>query len=278
MGNLFADIGNSALKLYTLQGERFVFSYEEAEGRLLQSLKEAAPESILVSSVSRRGWLLLDSLLKGLSGPAVKVIKVDYTSPFSFGIDIEQPETVGLDRLLNCEAVLFKGIEPPFMVVDTGSAVTIDLVIKEGKSGFTSPARQSAHIRFKGGLIIPGEKLQKQALEAFTSIPSGLIFKDVTTVGEKTGSNVDIYPLFGKNSSEAITFGIRNCLIYGINEILARLQKKYILNTLILTGGNGKTLFDDLAAIGYFNSQVMVCETELAYYGFLSLAKKLKML
>src|SRR6202012_1986343 len=64
-------------------------------------------------------------------------------------ITLPHPEEVGADRLVNAVAAKAK-IEPPFIVVDFGTATTFDLVDGAGA--------------YAGGIIAPGINLSLQAL------------------------------------------------------------------------------------------------------------------
>jgi type III pantothenate kinase len=74
---------------------------------------------------------------------------------FSLRIAVEQPSRVGRDRLAAAvAAVTLKSADRPAVVVDAGSAVTVDLVAASGE--------------FLGGAILPGWRAMSQALSAVT--------------------------------------------------------------------------------------------------------------
>ena len=71
-------------------------------------------------------------------------------------MDLTAPDKVGIDRLLNALAAIAR--VPPnttAIVIDAGSAVTVDLVDATGTFG--------------GGSIFPGLRLMAQALHSFTA-------------------------------------------------------------------------------------------------------------
>lgn len=70
-----------------------------------------------------------------------RVLKVDRHAPWSFEIDVERPDEVGADRLVNAEGALATD-SPPLVLVDAGTATTVCAV---------GPGP-----RYLGGAITPG--------------------------------------------------------------------------------------------------------------------------
>ncbi len=72
-------------------------------------------------------------------------------------VDVEQPERVGLDRLLNAVAAnKLRPRQQGAIVIDSGTATTVDVVTAEG--------------RFAGGAILPGFALSSRALHHYTAL------------------------------------------------------------------------------------------------------------
>src|SRR5205085_7856667 len=70
---------------------------------------------------------------------------------------LPQPEKAGIDRLFNAVAVNSRRRpNAAAVVVDAGSAVTVDLVDEHGV--------------FRGGAILPGLRLMAQALHDYTAL------------------------------------------------------------------------------------------------------------
>ena len=108
----------------------------------------------LVASVNREG---ADRLFDGISqnGPEVEIRMLDYTQ-LSLELGIEQPQTAGLDRLVAAVAVnALREPDQPAIVVDFGTAITVDAVGADGT--------------FLGGAILPGMALAARALVDGTS-------------------------------------------------------------------------------------------------------------
>ncbi|HRQ60198.1 MAG TPA: type III pantothenate kinase [Alphaproteobacteria bacterium] len=87
-------------------------------------------------------------------------------------IDLERPEDVGADRLVNALAVL-KHYSAPAIVIDFGTATTFDVV---GAGG-----------TYKGGVIAPGINLSVSALHAAAAkLPKVSVEKPGAVVGRST--------------------------------------------------------------------------------------------
>lgn len=72
-------------------------------------------------------------------------------------VELERPDMVGVDRLLDAVAANWlRAPGRPAVVVDVGSAITVDLVSAEGA--------------FQGGAILPGIAMSARALHEFTDL------------------------------------------------------------------------------------------------------------
>ncbi len=243
---LFADIGTSSIKLYKEDSSLKIFPNNRTD-KLKSFLNFINPHTIIISSVSKTGLNTLKNALKG-----IKTVVLDHASEFSFKIDIENPETVGIDRLLNIESVLYHSLSTNFIVIDAGSGITIDVVCNcEGKAVF------------KGGLIIPGEYLQYKSLIDNT---------DIKGIEKQIVHN----SIIGKNTKHAITSGIRNCLLYGIEGIILKLVSEYKIDNIVITGRGSEFLKENKDALKIKTGLNIVFNDKLIYSGFVSMAKKLK--
>ena len=141
------------------------------------------------------------------------------------GIEVEQPEKVGIDRLMNAVAVSrLRPAHQPAIIVDVGTAIKVDLVSSEGD--------------FLGGAILPGMRLASQSLHAGTaSLP------EVTLEpGGPVPSSV------GKNTSGAISAGLYWGAVGAINELVHSADRWLQDNgfgqasQVYLTGGDARNL------------------------------------
>lgn len=87
-------------------------------------------------------------------------------------IDLEKPEEVGADRLVNAVAVL-QEYSAPAIVIDFGTATTFDVITAKG--------------HYAGGAIAPGVNLSLEALEhAAAKLPDIEIKKPKNVIGKNT--------------------------------------------------------------------------------------------
>jgi type III pantothenate kinase len=139
-------------------------------------------------------------------------------------VDVEQPEQVGIDRLLNAYAAL--AIASPTVVVGIGTAVTIDLI--GGKNVF------------HGGAILPGVHLQIEALNRGTAKLPELDLPEPAS------------PLPGKSTVEAIRTGVFWSILGAINGLRASFAyeiKPMGLDKplpVVMTGGDHELFLDDM--------------------------------
>jgi len=128
-------------------------------------------------------------------------------------LKIERPEKAGIDRLLNATAA-WSGFRSPCLIVDAGSAITLDLVNRKGE--------------FEGGVIFPGYRLLAGSLHQLAQLKNFMI--------------CDSTPLVGRNTSEAVSSGILNGIVFLVSGYFNRLSEKYPGLYLIFTGGDGDKL------------------------------------
>lgn len=141
-------------------------------------------------------------------------------------IAVDEPEQVGIDRLLNALAARRRCPEgEPVVIIDVGSAVTVDLLDEQN--------------RFRGGAIFPGPRLMARALHNYTAKLPDLPIDEVPSIDPP-----------GRNTRDAITAGVMAAIMGGC----AMLVDEYIglssrPPTVLMTGGALGYLIDfDFAA------------------------------
>ena len=119
-------------------------------------------------------------------------------------IDVEQSEKVGIDRLVNAVAG-HKEYRKNLILVDMGTATTVDVVTKDGS--------------FLGGMILPG-------FETFRD----MLFTQTEQLKEEKEKlhRVSSFPesLLGKNTGDALFAGIFGGYTYMIKGLLDNLKKE----------------------------------------------------
>lgn len=138
------------------------------------------------------------------------------------GIDLNKPDEVGADRLVNAAAVI-KHYQTPAIVVDFGTATTFDVIDEQG--------------RYAGGAIAPGINLSLAALEkAAAKLPSVKVEKPESVVGKDTVSAMQSGLYYGYK-------GLIAGLIKGISDEMG--AKPFV----IATGGLAGLFADNMPEI-----------------------------
>jgi type III pantothenate kinase len=183
----------------------------------IASLPQAA---ILVASVNDDTAQRLTAMIEDQL--SIETYRVGEDIPVPIGRQLD-PETItGVDRLLNAAAA-FDRIHQACIVIDAGTALTVDFVDGEGT--------------FHGGAIAPGASIQLQALHEHTDGLPDLRFR---APDEEA---------FGRNTAQAMLNGV----FHGIRGTVQRLVERYAERygaypQVVATGGDAQALFetDDL--------------------------------
>ena len=153
---------------------------------------------------------------------------------------VRNPNSVGIDRLASATAAnRLRTSTRPAIVVDMGSATTIDVVSNEG--------------RFMGGMIAPGPRLCAQSLAKNTS---QLPLIDLLSPIDEMMSPPHAWrkwpstPNFiGDNTETAMRAGIHWLCVAGVDGILHRLQNELAGPCdVFVTGGYAPMLIPHLSA------------------------------
>jgi type III pantothenate kinase len=146
-------------------------------------------------------------------GDSTRVIETYRDVPIR--VNVDQPERVGIDRLLNVLAASARVMPgQPAIIVDAGSAVTVNLLDESGA--------------FAGGAIFPGMRLMALAMHEHTAkLP----------LVDATGPIADGPP--GKNTESAMRLGIIHAVTGGIDSLIrATATRCETAPRLFLTGGD----------------------------------------
>ncbi len=150
----------------------------------------------------------------------------EFSSTTPVGIDnlYATPNTLGCDRLLAAVAVAEEYPNQNVLVIDMGSAITVDFVNDKGQ--------------YCGGNISVGVGLRFKALNQYTSrLPLLSVCDDVC--------------LCGTTTTEAIEYGVINGIIFELKAYIKKYSEKYPNLKIVLTGGDSeyfsKTLDCELA-------------------------------
>lgn len=163
-------------------------------------------------------------LAESLRTLADNVIELTPYTPVPIEIDYVSRSTLGVDRI--AAAVGACGIFPgrDIVVVDAGSAITIDYVDASG--------------RFRGGNIAPGLDMQLQALHRFTArLP-------LVATPSAIGENPAVY---GTDTPSAILSGCLMSMAGAVEYFRANATPGATDMAVAVTGGNGALLIPYLS-------------------------------
>lgn len=209
--NLAIDIGNTLAKLAVIDDGQVVDfqKTEKIDSAFVEKILEENPEieaAIIVSTGEyETAWeQMLEKRMK-------RFIRFGAETPIPIENGYATPQTLGLDRL--AAAVAANALYPNsnVLIVDFGTAITVDFVSAEG--------------RFLGGNISPGAATRFRALHHFTKrLP--LCELDEESVR-----------LLGNSTRTAIESGVVNGIVYEIEGYIRDLQQRYNNLRIIFTGG-----------------------------------------
>jgi type III pantothenate kinase len=230
---LFAvDVGNNRIKLgwFASGGDpglpapkRTLTLAGGADLALLEPWLEetGSPEAAWwIGSVNRpAASRLIDSLRE--RRPAARVVLLA-AGDLPLEVALERPDMVGVDRLLDAVAAnALRRSGRPAVVVDVGTAITVDLVSADGV--------------FQGGAILPGIGMSARALHEFTDLLP-LVEEDELVAPP---------PPVGPATDAAMRSGLFWGAVGSIRELVARLgQRAGAPPQVFLTGGAGPVVAD----------------------------------
>lgn len=146
-------------------------------------------------------------------------------------IHVDQPERVGIDRLM--AALAADRLRTPgraAIVVDLGTAITVDLVDADGA--------------FCGGAILPGIGLSARALEEHTDALPRVAMEELGTPPAPVGTS----------TVPAIEAGLYWGAVGAVRELIARISKELATAPeVFLTGGASEHVAELLAADGAYS-------------------------
>ncbi|PSM18193.1 MULTISPECIES: type III pantothenate kinase [Nitratireductor] len=186
-------------------------------------------DACIISSVVPQSIFNLRNLSRRYLGAEPLVIGEN--AELGIPIRVAKPAEVGADRVVNALGahIAYPG---PLIVVDSGTATTIDVVAADGG--------------FEGGAIAPGIHLSVEALHsAAAKLPRVALKKPQRVIGNDTVS--------------AMQSGVFWGYIGLIEGMIARIQaERGEQMTVVATGGIAALFYDATAAIHHFDPDVTI--------------------
>ena len=218
-GPIVVDVGNTRIKWGLCSSEQ-VWSVaalaDDPDAWLMQwhAWKLQRDQEWIVSGVhpARR-----DRLVTWLKEHSDSVHVLTSNEQLPIEVEVEQPEKVGMDRLLNGVAANRRRQENvAAILIDAGSAVTVDYLDGSGV--------------FRGGAIFPGFRLMAQALHDHTALLPVVEIDEAAT-------------LPGRSTIQAIQAGVYHAVLGGIEHLINAYQHRHpTAFEVFLTGGDAQHL------------------------------------
>ncbi len=148
----------------------------------------------VVASVAPAVTQSLTEAVRSLTGGEVRVI--DATSPLPITLDVDEPRSVGADRIINTLAAVER-YHADTIVVDFGTATTFDCITADG--------------RFIGGVIMPGLRTSADQLtRRAAKLPATELQPPTRVIGRRTEECIQAGVLLG--TADAVDGIVRRIL------------------------------------------------------------------
>ena len=230
MKALLIDAGNTRVKWGVLEAGQIRRTGNIAQERIheqgLQALTTKIPRDVDEVFASNVAGASFATRLSGVIGAHCGCdVRFAHTERAAFGVtnSYAQPRRMGVDRWVAMVGA-WAEVESACLVVDAGTAITIDAIDDDGK-----------HL---GGQIIAGVATMATALASSTSdIPN------VRASSGRAGSGLDI---FASSTAAAVREGAHNAVAGAVDRAIRVLQSNAYSPTVILTGGDSSRILSAL--------------------------------
>ena len=228
--NLIIDIGNSRTKIAVVDNGQVVDNYVledvvELENHQVFGLYPTISKAIVASTAQST-----DRIAEWLRKRGLYVVEMSSSTPVPLRNGYLTPETLGVDRLAAAVGAS-QMVEGDCLVVDFGTAITIDLVI-DGE--------------FRGGNISPGMRTRFRALHDYTlRLP-------------ECDATDEILPI-GKTTSQAIEQGVMQGITYEIEGYIRAFLADNVKLSIIFTGGDAKFFDKRIKNAIFAKCDLVVC-------------------
>ena len=246
---LAIDVGNSRIKFVVLHTNLPVKDCKQlplVEHAVSMAIDEPVPWDQLRNWLSNQTEEHCQSVVAGSNPRGIKKIVADWallpllpplevfnTEDFPLNIEVDEPRKVGIDRLLNAIAAnILRNTKQGAIIVDTGTATTVDVVSPDG--------------HFAGGSILPGFELSAKSLHDYTALLPHIPVADLRQ---------EEPVVLGKHTTNAIRSGLFWGQLGAVRELIHQFQNHSLFNSspepplVLLTGGGSSLLaphLDDL--------------------------------
>ncbi len=215
--NLYIDIGNSAIKWRTSDSKVFL---EDIENFSITALNQSS--TAWLSAVAHAD-IVQDITTHFETINIIKTQKIFGNLTLSY----DDPSMLGVDRFLAMLGAINHFPNNPLLVIDIGSAITFDVIDKNGLH--------------HGGLIMPGIKALRGSFEKFKTSDLSVSLKG-----------------YANNTDEAWKQGTYSMMISAINHQIESFQSNFSDGVVTICGGKVKEIKKELPkSIELFDNLVL---------------------
>lgn len=228
--NLVVDIGNSFIKVAVVEQDEMLTL------RRYQSVEEFAASNIVAEfpllhrAIVASTAMPTEAVAQLLRGWGLWVLEMTQQTAVPIENDYLTPETLGVDRLAAAVGAVSQ-VGGSCLIVDFGSAITIDLV-EDGV--------------FRGGNISPGVEMRLRALHDYTErLPKC----------EPTDEILEL----GLTTRQAIEQGVMQGITNEIEGYISYFYAKNVKLSLIFTGGGAKYFVKRIKNAIFAKYDLVIC-------------------
>jgi len=235
---LLIDAGNTFIKTASIKNgkpvpEKTLKTSDACEKNLRAFLKNA--DLCVCCSVVPEITARLKTICRKFS---IKIYFLTFRDIDGIKLQYNPPGNIGGDRIASIMGAQTH-CAPPFIIVDTGSAVTCELVDKKGI--------------YRGGVIFPGIELSLNALNKGTALLPGVKFSR-----PRSGP--------GTNTPDCIKKGVWAAMCGGIEKTVTYFFKKEPHATVFLTGAGAEFFRRGDLSFQYRKESALVFRGLLQFY------------
>ena len=230
MTALLLDVGNTRIKWGVLEDGVIRRTGHIAQARIrekgLQVLTTKIPghaDQVFVSNVAGASFA---TRLSGVVGAHCRCdVRFARSERSGWGVTnaYTQPRRIGVDRWVAMVGA-WAEVQAACLVVDAGTAMTIDAIDDEG--------------RHLGGQIIAGVATMADALAAATS--------DIPAIRPAAGRTAADLGMFARNTAAAVREGAQNAVAGAVDRAIRTLQSNAYEPVVVLTGGDASRILNAL--------------------------------
>lgn len=229
--NLIIDVGNTFVKFAVFENNELVhkvsfelFKFKKKYKALREEFENI--EHCIISSVGRLTDKQIDYVDDELD-----VLELSHKTKLPFKNLYQTPKTLGVDRIALASASVNQFPDNNVLIIDAGTCITYDFVTDKNE--------------YLGGAISPGIRLRYEALHNLTAnLP--LLEKDQpkSIIGDTTESSIHSGVIIG--------------VLKEIDGVINQYRENHQDLTVILTGGDGNFLSNQLKNSIFANSNFLL--------------------